>query len=114
MVGIDGKDNKVAVDGWAKTAEVSVSELALKFEDVGVAAVIYTDINRDGILAGPDIEGTKKLAQTINIPVIASGGISSIEDIIAIKALEQFGVIGAISGRAIYDGRIDIKALVTL
>lgn len=104
-VGIDAKGGKVAVQGWAEDSTVDVEALSLKFEDAGVACIIYTDINRDGILAGPDIEGTKRLAQAITTPVIASGGISSLDDIVALKALEAFGVMGAITGRAIYDGK---------
>lgn len=105
-VGIDARDGMVAVEGWAEASTMDMVDLSLKFEDAGVAAIIYTDINRDGLMAGPDIEGTKKLAEAITTPVIASGGIASIEDIIALKAIESSGVIGAISGRAIYDGRI--------
>ncbi|MCH2037521.1 MAG: 1-(5-phosphoribosyl)-5-[(5-phosphoribosylamino)methylideneamino]imidazole-4-carboxamide isomerase [Rickettsiales bacterium] len=104
-VGIDAKGGKVAVQGWAEDSTVDVESLSLKFEDAGVACIIYTDINRDGILAGPDLEGTKRLAQAITTPVIASGGISSLDDIVALKELETFGVMGAITGRAIYDGK---------
>lgn len=104
-VGIDAKGGKVAVQGWAEDSTVDVETLSLKFEDAGVSCIIYTDINRDGILAGPDIEGTKKLASAITTPVIASGGISSLDDIVALKELESLGVIGAITGRAIYDGK---------
>lgn len=112
VVGIDGKGGKVAVEGWAEVSEISVLDLAKKFEDSGVSAVIYTDINRDGILTGPDIAGTKELAEHVNIPVIASGGVSCLEDILALKEIESSGVAGVITGRAIYDGRIDIpKAL---
>lgn len=109
VVGIDGKEGKVAVEGWAETSEISVIELAKKFEDCGVSAIIYTDVGRDGAMQGPDIEGTQKLAQAVNIPVIASGGVSSNDDLDAIKTLESDGVVGVISGRAIYDGCIDIE-----
>lgn len=109
-VGIDARDGMVAVEGWAEKSEISVIDLALKFEDAGVATIIYTDINRDGLLQGPDLEGTKKLAEAITTPIIASGGISTTEDIAAIKELEQYGVAGVITGRALYDNRIDIDA----
>lgn len=105
-VGIDGRGGKVAVEGWAETSEIGVIELAQKFENAGVSAIIYTDINRDGILQGPDIEGTKLLAESINTPVIASGGVSSAEDIRQLKKIENSGVMGVIVGRAFYDGRI--------
>lgn len=114
VVGIDGRGGKVAVEGWAEVSEVSVLDLAKKFEDAGVAAIIYTDIERDGILAGPDIEGTKALMDAVNIPVIASGGVSSNADIEALKSLEKEGLEGVISGRAIYDGRIDIEVALRL
>lgn len=107
-VGIDAKGGMVAVEGWAETSSVTVEELALKFEDAGVAAIIYTDIDRDGMMQGPNVEATGKLAQRLTTPVIASGGVSSLEDLKAIKALEKKGVVGVISGRAIYDGRIPI------
>lgn len=109
VVGIDARHGKVAVQGWAEESEVTVLELAKKFENAGVAAIIYTDIERDGILAGPDLEGTKALAEAVNIPVIASGGVSSVDDLKALKKLEPVGVAGVISGRAIYDGRINPK-----
>jgi phosphoribosylformimino-5-aminoimidazole carboxamide ribotide isomerase len=105
-VGIDARDGKVAVEGWAETSSITVIDLAKKFEDAGVAAIIYTDINRDGLLGGPDLEGTKALAESISIPVIASGGVSSVKDIEALKKLEPYGVQGVITGRALYDGRI--------
>ncbi|NDF11776.1 MAG: 1-(5-phosphoribosyl)-5-[(5-phosphoribosylamino)methylideneamino]imidazole-4-carboxamide isomerase [Proteobacteria bacterium] len=107
-VGIDAKGGKVAVEGWAKTSEMKAEELALKFEDAGVAAIIYTNIDLDGMMQGPDVKGTESLAEKISTPVIASGGVSSIEDIKAIKAIESSGVMGVISGRAIYDGKINI------
>lgn len=109
VVGIDGRHGMVAVEGWAKTSEVSVIELAKKFEDAGVTAIVYTDIERDGILTGPDLKGTQTLAEATTIPIIASGGVSSNEDIEAVKALESYGVAGVITGRALYDGRIDIE-----
>lgn len=109
VVGIDGKDGKVAVEGWAETSEISVIDLAKKIEDAGVSAIIYTDIGRDGAMLGADMQGTKTLAEAVNVPVIASGGISSNQDIEAIRDLQKYGVSGLISGRAIYDGKIDIK-----
>lgn len=108
VVGIDGKNGKVAVQGWAEDSEIGVIELAKKFENAGVAAIIYTDINRDGLLTGADVQGTAKLAESVNIPVIASGGVACTDDISVIKSIEDKGVIGVISGRAIYEGNIDI------
>ncbi|PIR38046.1 MAG: 1-(5-phosphoribosyl)-5-[(5-phosphoribosylamino)methylideneamino]imidazole-4-carboxamide isomerase [Alphaproteobacteria bacterium CG11_big_fil_rev_8_21_14_0_20_39_49] len=108
VVGIDGKSGMVAVEGWAETSDISVIDLARKFEDAGVAAIIYTDINRDGLMTGPDLSGTRQLAESVNIPVIASGGMSCTEDIQAVKDIEGSGVAGVIVGRAIYEGKIDI------
>ena len=108
-VGIDARDGMVAVEGWVKQTKINVLELAKKFEDVGVSAIIYTDINRDGILAGPAIKETVELADSINIPVIVSGGVSSIEDVKKIKNKRCSGIIGIISGRAIYDHRLDVS-----
>ncbi|TAN59528.1 MAG: 1-(5-phosphoribosyl)-5-[(5-phosphoribosylamino)methylideneamino]imidazole-4-carboxamide isomerase [Magnetospirillum sp.] len=111
-VGIDAKGGKVAVEGWAETSDLSVLELARKFEDCGVAALIYTDIDRDGVLAGPNVAATAALADAISIPVIASGGVSSLDDL---RALKQFPKLeGVISGRAIYDGRIDVARAIAL
>lgn len=106
-VGIDAKDGFVAVEGWAEVSELSVIELAKKFENAGVAAIIYTDISRDGILAGLNMASTVELAQAVSIPVIASGGLASIEDIHELKKPENAILEGAISGRALYDGRLD-------
>jgi len=107
-VGIDAKGGKVAVEGWAEASELGVIELAQKFEGAGVAAIIYTDIDRDGAMQGPNIEATEALARAVTIPVIASGGVSRMEDLIALR---DTGVIaGAISGRALYDGAIDLAA----
>ncbi len=106
-VGIDARGGKVAVEGWAETSDMDIKDLALEFEDAGVAAIIYTDINRDGILAGPDLEGTKALAEAIRTPVIASGGVSGINDIKALKTIESAGINGVIIGRALYDGRVN-------
>jgi len=113
-VGIDAKGGKVAVEGWAETSDLTVLDLALKFEDAGVAAIIYTDIDRDGVLAGPNTAATAALAQAISTPVIASGGVSSLDDLRALKAVAASGVAGVISGRAIYDGRIDVAEAIAL
>ncbi|OJX68071.1 1-(5-phosphoribosyl)-5-[(5-phosphoribosylamino)methylideneamino]imidazole-4-carboxamide isomerase [Magnetospirillum sp. 64-120] len=113
-VGIDAKGGKVAVEGWAETSDLTVLDLALKFEDAGVAAIIYTDIDRDGVLAGPNTEATAALARAISTPVIASGGVSSLEDLRALKAVASSGIAGVISGRAIYDGRIDVAQAIKL
>jgi phosphoribosylformimino-5-aminoimidazole carboxamide ribotide isomerase len=109
-VGIDARQGKVAVDGWAKTSEVSALELALRFEDCGVAAIIHTDIERDGALAGVNVEATAALAARLETPVIASGGVASLDDIRALQRYESDGIEGVICGRALYDGRIDPKA----
>ncbi len=114
VVGIDAKNGFVATEGWVETSEIAVLELAKKFEDCGVEAIIYTDISRDGTLTGADFEGTKSLAENLKIPVIASGGISNLEDVLKIKTLEKSGVIGAIVGRAIYDKKIAARDLVNL
>ena len=112
IVGLDAKDGKVATDGWSKLTKHDVIDLAKKFEDYGAEAIIYTDIGRDGMLAGVNIEATLKLAQAMQIPVIASGGLASVNDIIELKKIEGEGVIGDIAGRAIYDGTLDFKAAV--
>jgi phosphoribosylformimino-5-aminoimidazole carboxamide ribotide isomerase len=104
----------VAVEGWAETAELTAVELARRFEDVGVAAIIYTDIERDGILKGLNLEATAALARATKIPVIASGGLASIEDIKALLRPEYAMLEGAIAGRALYDGRIDAKEALAL
>ena len=109
IVGLDARDGKVATDGWSKMTGHDVIDLAKKFEDYGAEAIIYTDIGRDGMLTGFNIEATLKLAQAIKIPVIASGGMSSLKDIKALKEIEAEGVIGAIAGRAIYEGQLDFK-----
>nr|WP_210280649.1 1-(5-phosphoribosyl)-5-[(5-phosphoribosylamino)methylideneamino]imidazole-4-carboxamide isomerase [Phyllobacterium endophyticum] len=106
-VGIDAKGGKVAVEGWAEASSLGVVELAKKFEGAGVAAIIYTDIDRDGILAGINWEATLELAEAVSIPVIASGGLASIADVVRMTMPDARKLEGAISGRALYDGRID-------
>lgn len=106
-VGIDARDSMVAVEGWAETSETSALDLARKFEDVGVEAIIYTDIDRDGALQGVNVEATQQLASSISIPVIASGGVASIKDIEDLLKVQESGIEGVIIGRALYDGRID-------
>lgn len=106
-VGIDARAGKVAVEGWAETAEVTAEQLALKFEDAGVAAIVFTDIDRDGAMQGPNLAATAALARRLSTPVIASGGVSSLDDLRAIAGLAADGVAGAIVGRALYDGRVD-------
>ncbi len=109
-VGIDARDGYVAVEGWAETSTLKALDLALKFEDCGVAAIIYTDIDRDGALGGVNVEATADLASHLTTPVIASGGVSSLADLRALKEVEHTGINGVISGRALYDGRIDPAA----
>ena len=109
-VGIDARGGRVAVEGWAETSEVTAVELALKFEDAGIAAIIYTDIDRDGALSGPNVDATAALAERLTTPVIASGGVSSLDDLRALKARAAAGIAGVISGRALYDGRIDLRS----
>ena len=107
VVGIDARDGNVAVEGWATTSKVKALDLALRFEDAGVAAIVYTDINRDGVMTGVNLEATVDLAFALTTPIIASGGVSSINDLLELKANEAAGIEGLISGRALYDGRID-------
>ena len=110
IVGLDAKDGKVAVDGWSKMTGHGVVDLAKKYEDYGVEGVIYTDIGRDGMLSGVNVDATVRLAQALLVPVIASGGIANLKDIEALCAVESEGVFGAITGRAIYEGTLDFKA----
>jgi phosphoribosylformimino-5-aminoimidazole carboxamide ribotide isomerase len=110
IVGLDARDGKVATDGWSKLTRHEVIDLAQKCEDYGVESIIYTDIGRDGMLSGINVEATVRLAQALSIPVIASGGLSSLEDVKALRAVEDEGIIGVIAGRAIYDGSLDFRA----
>jgi phosphoribosylformimino-5-aminoimidazole carboxamide ribotide isomerase len=114
VVGIDAKDGLVAVRGWADLTEKLATEMAKEMEGLGVEAIIYTDIARDGMMQGPNIEATRALAESINIPVIASGGLSTLDDIRRLLAIESFGVTGVITGKAIYSGAIDLRAAVAL
>jgi phosphoribosylformimino-5-aminoimidazole carboxamide ribotide isomerase len=108
-VGIDAKDGNVAVQGWAEASEISAVELARRFADTGVAAIIYTDISRDGMLTGLNLEATAELARSVKIPVIASGGLAGIDDVKRLVSPAYAMIAGAIAGRALYDGRLDAK-----
>ena len=114
VVGIDAKNGMVAVQGWAEVTDVTAVDLARKFEGFGVSAIVYTDISRDGMMQGPNIEATRALAEAISIPVIASGGVSSLRDIENLLAIESAGVSGAITGKAIYSGAMDLAAAIAL
>ena len=114
VVGIDAKDGRVAIEGWAETSELTAVELAKRFEDDGVAAIIYTDISRDGLLCGLNLDATAALAREIAIPVIASGGLASIADIERLTQPQYAMLGGAIAGRALYDGRLDPTAALAL
>jgi len=109
IVGLDAKDGRVAIDGWSKLSKHDVIDLAQQFEEDGVEAIIYTDISRDGMMSGVNIEATAKLARAIRIPVIASGGITNMDDIRALGAVAHEGIMGAITGRAIYEGTLDFE-----
>jgi len=107
IIGLDAKDGIVAVDGWAKLTEHNVIDLAKRFENDGVQAIIYTDIARDGMMQGVNLEATQKLAESVNIPIIASGGVTNMTDLIELQKIENSGVSGVITGRAIYEGTLD-------
>jgi len=108
-VGVDAKDGLVAVEGWAEVSDMTALDLARRFEDAGVCAIIYTDISRDGLLSGLNLEGTRALAESVSIPVIASGGLADIEDVKRLVSPENAAIAGAITGRALYDGRLDAR-----
>ena len=108
IVGLDAKDGKVAIDGWSKLSHHDVIDMAQHFERDGVEAIIYTDISRDGMMQGVNVEATRRLAQAISIPVIASGGVTNLDDLHALKAAQSDGIMGAILGRALYEGTIDL------
>lgn len=112
VVGIDARDGKVATRGWLETSEVLATALATQMQSLGAAAIIYTDIHRDGTLAGPNLEALRELAIEVSIPVIASGGISSITDLLSLLALEPQGVSGVIVGRALYTGQVSLRAAI--
>ncbi len=114
VVGIDAKDGMVAVQGWAEVTDITAVELARKFEDCGVAAIIYTDISRDGMLQGPNLEATRALAEAVSIPIIASGGVSSLKDIENLMAIEAAGITGVITGKAVYTGAISLNEAIAL
>ncbi len=114
VVGIDARDGLVAIEGWVETTEFGVVELGRRFADCGVAAIVYTDIARDGVLSGIDAPAVANVARQIRLPVIASGGVASLDDIAALKAREADGIAGVICGRALYDGRIDPAAALRL
>ncbi len=114
VVGIDARDGLVAVRGWADVTEKKASEMAMEMEDFGVEAIIYTDIARDGMLQGPNLEATRILAESISVPVIASGGVSTLKDIQNLISIESSGVIGVITGKAIYTGSLDLRAAIEL
>lgn len=113
-VGIDAREGYVAVSGWAETSDMKALDLALRFEDCGVAAIVYTDINRDGAMGGVNVEATADLAFHLTTPIIASGGVSSMDDLRALKEEEETGIDGVIIGRALYDGRIDPRIALDL
>jgi phosphoribosylformimino-5-aminoimidazole carboxamide ribotide isomerase len=114
VVGIDARNGKVAIDGWTQTTQVDAIDLAREFEDCGVAAINFTDIQRDGMQSGPNIEATRRLAEAVSIPVVASGGVSSIKDVAALLPLQESGVIGVIIGKALYSGALDLKTALDL
>jgi phosphoribosylformimino-5-aminoimidazole carboxamide ribotide isomerase len=114
ILGIDAKDNRVAVEGWLEETSVTPSEMAKQFESRGLAAIVYTDIRRDGMSTGPNVDATGALARAVSVSVIASGGISGIQDVLSLLPLAKDGVIGMITGRALYEGRLDLRQALAL
>jgi phosphoribosylformimino-5-aminoimidazole carboxamide ribotide isomerase len=114
IVGIDARNGKVAIEGWTRDTDTLAVDLATRFEDCGVAAINFTDIHRDGMETGPNLEETRRLAEAVNIPVVASGGVGSIEDVKNLLSLEAFGVVGMITGRALYTGALDLTEAIQL
>ena len=114
VVGIDARNGFVAIEGWTETTGTTAIDLARRFEDVGLAAINFTDIHRDGMQTGPNLEATRRLAEAVSIPVVASGGVSTIEDIKNLLPLESAGVQGVITGKALYSGSLDLKEAIAL
>jgi phosphoribosylformimino-5-aminoimidazole carboxamide ribotide isomerase len=114
IVGIDARDGWVAVEGWTEITRTRAADLARRFEDSGVAVINFTDIHRDGMQSGPNIEETRRLAEAVSIPVVASGGVSALKDIQNLMPLESSGVVGVITGRALYDGTLDLKTAIAV
>ena len=114
ILGIDARDNRVAVEGWMEQTQMTAAELAGKFESAGIAAIVYTDIHRDGMRTGPNVEATRALARSVSVGVIASGGISDLQDVLNLLPLAQDGVIGMITGRALYEGTLDLSRAIAL
>ncbi|MBN1276923.1 MAG: 1-(5-phosphoribosyl)-5-[(5-phosphoribosylamino)methylideneamino]imidazole-4-carboxamide isomerase [Deltaproteobacteria bacterium] len=112
IIGIDAKKDRVAVEGWTQDIELTTSELAKRFEGIGASAIIYTDISRDGMKTGPNIDATRALARAVEIPVIASGGISDISDVLNVLTLSKDGVIGMITGRALYEDSLNLESAI--
>jgi len=114
VVAIDARGGKVAIEGWTQTTEIRAVDLAKQFEDIGVAAINFTDIHRDGMQTGPNVAETRRLAEAVSIPVVASGGVSELSDIIKLLPLVDVGVVGIITGKALYSGSLDLKAAIQL
>jgi len=114
IVGIDARNGKVAIEGWTRDTDILAVDLAKRFEDCGVAAVNFTDIHRDGMESGPNLEETRRMAEAVDIPVVASGGVGGIEDVRNLLTLEDSGVVGMISGRALYTGALDLSEAIRL
>lgn len=114
VVGIDARNGRVAIEGWTETTQTPAVDLARRFEDSGAAAINFTDIHRDGMQTGPNLEATRELAEAVAIPVVASGGVSTLQDIRNLLPLERFGVVGVITGKALYAGTLDLKEAIAL